>query len=874
MTKHIIAFAGVLLACCSAIAAEEARRPNVLLIMTDDQGWGDLGVHGNTQIDTPTLDALAAASVQFDRFYVSPVCAPTRASLLTGRYHMRTGVTGVTRGQETMRAEEVTIAEVLKKAGYSTGCFGKWHSGAHYPHHPNGQGFDEFFGFCGGHWNNYFDSPLERNGRAVQTSGYITDVITQAAIGFIEQHRSEPFFCYVPYNAPHGPFQVPDKYFDKYIARGLDAKTATVYGMCENIDQNVARLIETLEANGLTRDTIVIFLTDNGPNGARFNGGMRGAKGSAHEGGCRVPLFIHWPDALPAGHTVKEIAAHIDLLPTICSLCGVKPTGTKPLDGISLVPLLKGDSSSHNPRMLFTHWGRNGQVVPINKGAVRTQRYRLVREKAAYELYDMEADPGQKKNIAAELPDVTNDLKVAYEQWHRDVVGSGGLNTKSGVLRLPIPVGHPQARRIDLPATEAFFDTSQLHYANNSGFAHDWLTDWDEASDRASWEIDVARNGRFEVSVVGTFPAAAIGATFKVSVGDQTVAARLERPWAPEPGIRPDRTDSYKNRRIQAFVPLRLGEIDLRQGRQKLTLTADNGDRPLGIDVHSVRLEYSAPDRNYPPQLAGARVEVFKTIGEIDLRTWIFEPQSHKPADSRPAAVFFFGGGWRSGTPAQFHRHCEYLAARGMVAMTAEYRVRKRHGTLAVDCIADAKSAVRWMRQNAGRLGINPDRIVAGGGSAGGHLAACTGTLREFDEPNEDLTLSSVPNAMALFNPALMLAPHNGRNPFDHERMYGMPERVGADPMRASPVHHVRRGVPPTIIFHGKADNTVAFFTAEMFTDAMQKAGNRCELSGFDGENHGFFNFGRGDGTAYTQTIQQLDQFLVSLGYLSELKTD
>ena len=309
MTKHTIAFAGVLLACCSVMAAEEARRPNVLLIMTDDQGWGDLRVHGNEKIDTPTLDALASAGVQFDRFYVSPVCAPTRASLLTGRYHMRTGVTGVTRGQETMRAEEVTIAEVLKTAGYSTGCFGKWHSGAHYPHHPNGQGFDEFFGFCGGHWNNYFDTRLERNGRAVQTSGYITDVITEAAIGFIEQHRSEPFFCYVPYNAPHGPFQVPDQYFDKYIARGLDAKTATVYGMCENIDHNVDRLMGTLETNGLTRDTIVIFLTDNGPNGARFNGGMRGTKGSAHEGGCRVPLFIRWPDRLSAGRTVQETTA-------------------------------------------------------------------------------------------------------------------------------------------------------------------------------------------------------------------------------------------------------------------------------------------------------------------------------------------------------------------------------------------------------------------------------------------------------------------------------------------------------------------------------------------------------------------------------------
>jgi len=176
----------------------EERRPNVLLLMTDDQGWGDIHSHGNQKLDTPVLDKLAADSVQFDRFYVSPVCAPTRASLLTGRYHLRTGVSWVTRGLETMRSEEVTLAEALKQAGYATGCFGKWHNGAHYPYHPNGQGFDEFFGFCAGHWNNYFDTHLERNGKAVKTRGYITDVLTDAAIAFIEKHRQRPFFCYVP----------------------------------------------------------------------------------------------------------------------------------------------------------------------------------------------------------------------------------------------------------------------------------------------------------------------------------------------------------------------------------------------------------------------------------------------------------------------------------------------------------------------------------------------------------------------------------------------------------------------------------------------------------------------------------------------------
>jgi len=192
------------------------RKPNVLLILTDDQGWGDVTSHGNDVIDTPVMDSLAASGARFDRFFVSPVCAPTRASLLTGRYHPRTGVHGVTRGYETMRSNEVTLARVFKNAGYATGCFGKWHNGAHYTYHPNGKGFDEFLGFCAGHWNNYFDTNLERNGQQIKVKGYITNVLTDAALKFMEDSKDDPFFCYVPYNCPHGPFQVPDKYFDKY----------------------------------------------------------------------------------------------------------------------------------------------------------------------------------------------------------------------------------------------------------------------------------------------------------------------------------------------------------------------------------------------------------------------------------------------------------------------------------------------------------------------------------------------------------------------------------------------------------------------------------------------------------------------------------
>ncbi|OHB85228.1 MAG: hypothetical protein A2V98_26020 [Planctomycetes bacterium RBG_16_64_12] len=196
-------------ACAASISAAEAERPNVVLIMTDDQGWGDVRSHGNERIDTPAHDRLASEGARFDRFYVSPVCAPTRASLLSGRYHLRSGVHGVTRAYETMRSEEVTIAEILRSAGYATGCFGKWHNGFHFPYHPNGQGFEEFVGFCGGHWTIYFDTRLEHNGRPIATTGYIAYVLTDVAISFIRTNRDRPFFCYLPYNTPHSPFQVP-----------------------------------------------------------------------------------------------------------------------------------------------------------------------------------------------------------------------------------------------------------------------------------------------------------------------------------------------------------------------------------------------------------------------------------------------------------------------------------------------------------------------------------------------------------------------------------------------------------------------------------------------------------------------------------------
>ncbi len=271
--------------------------------------------------------------------------------------------------------------------------------------------------------------------------------------------------------------------------------------------------------------------------------------------------------------------------------------------------------------------------------------------------------------------------------------------------------------------------------------------------------------------------------------------------------------------------------------------------------------------KNYPPVMNGATVETYKKVGKTELKVWIFKPEGHKPADKRPAAVFFFGGGWRNGTPTQFEQHCRYLAERGMVAMTADYRVSTRNKTKANACVEDGKSAVRWVRENAKRLGVDPKRIVAGGGSAGGHVAACTGVVNGFEVGNRDI--SSRPNAMALFNPATVLAKVPGVE-FDEKKFSTLEERMGVQPEKLSPWHHVKEQQPPTIIFHGKADKTVPYKSAELFAAKMQKAGNKCVLKGYAGQGHGFFNYGRSKNVMFEQTVRDLDAFLVSLGYLSK----
>ena len=567
-----------------ALAGHSAEpvRPNVLLIISDDQGYGDLSLYGNPHVRTPNLDRLATNGVQFERFFVSPVCAPTRASLLTGRYSLRTGARDVTRGGETMRSEEVTIAEALRGAGYRNGYFGKWHNGEHFPYTPQGQGFDEQFGFNLGHWNNYFDTALERNAKPEKTRGFITDVITDEALKFVESNRTRPFFGYVAYCVPHSPFQCPDRYFEKHKRNGLSDYLASVYGMVENMDDNVGRLLAKLDELKLRENTIVIFLTDNGPNGARYNAGMRGTKGTFHEGGTRVPLFVSWPARFKEPRVVREIAAHIDLFPTLIELCNVPAPKTLPQDGRSLVALLDGKTNGWPDRILFNQW----IAAPRSEqsGSLRTQRFRAVKNEAGWELFDMQRDPEQKRDASADFPDEKRKLIAAYEKWWKEI--------KSEMPRPwppPIPVGHAEENPIALPVPQAQFNAPLRFSGKHPNNA--WLTNWISTNARVSWKLDVMRAGTYAVTLSYLCREADAGARLRVQAGDakaEAVTRTTPMRLVPSPDRVP-RDEVYE----MEWQELPVGKITLAKGEALLSLEAltKPGDEVMQLKAVNLKRE-------------------------------------------------------------------------------------------------------------------------------------------------------------------------------------------------------------------------------------------------------------------------------------------
>ena len=559
----------IILAGIAAVPAV-ADLPNVLVFLSDDQGWGDLSSTGNSDIRTPHIDSLKRDGASFDRFYVCPVCSPTRAEFLTGRHHARSGIYSTSAGGERMDLDEVTVADMFKVVGYATGAFGKWHNGMQHPYHPNGRGFGEFYGFCSGHWGNYYSPMLERNGRIVKGRGFCIDDFTSRAMAFMEGavEAGKPFFAYLPYNTPHSPMQVPDRFWQRFVDRPLEMINQQAPGrevqthkrsalaMCENLDWNVGRVLGKLDELGVTRDTIVVWFHDNGPNGVRWNGGMRGRKGSTDEGGVRSPLYLRWPARIKAGAVVPQIASVRDLLPTLCDLAGVPTTNRKPLDGVSLKQLLEKPGSTADSwpdRVLINQWK--------NKISVRNQRFRLDDKTR---LYDMVADPGQKTNVAARHPKVVEELGMAAARYREEFMPTYFEDKR------PFVIAHPGSRYTQLPARDAVAHGAierSNRFPNCSYFRN-----WTSTEDRINFNAEVAASGTYRVVLY--YAAKEAGAQCELSFNNATLKFEIaEAHDVPKLGAEHDlhpRMESY----VKDFKAMTIGKIVLEKGKGELTLRA------------------------------------------------------------------------------------------------------------------------------------------------------------------------------------------------------------------------------------------------------------------------------------------------------------
>ena len=439
----------------AAVGAEtlEDTKPNIILVITDDQGYGPVGRHGHPWLRTPHLNELHDTSVRFTRFLVSPTCAPTRSAIMTGRHPMKNGVTHTILERERMTLDATILPQILKTAGYTSGIFGKWHLGDEEPYQPHNRGFDEAFihgaGGIGQAYdcscadapnNSYFDPVVRHNGSFVKTEGFCTDVFFSAALGWVEAQKDsgQPFFAYITTNAPHGPFVAPPENAKRFTDLGFGEEQAGFYGMIENIDENMGRLLAKLKEWELYDDTVVIFMSDNGMTGGGsgrgvmghlpdgtdmlpFNAGMKGLKGSVDEGGVRVPFFVRWDGRIDAGRDVDRLAAHIDILPTLAALAGAELPENQ-VEGRSLLPLLQNARVDWADRFLFAHTGRwptgsNPDDFKMKKFAVRNQRYRLVE---GTQLYDMEKDPGQTRNIVDRHPELVAAMLAAYDKFWQE----------------------------------------------------------------------------------------------------------------------------------------------------------------------------------------------------------------------------------------------------------------------------------------------------------------------------------------------------------------------------------------------------------------------------------------------------------------------
>ncbi|WP_395745654.1 arylsulfatase [Prosthecobacter sp.] len=573
----------------------QAAPPNVVVMLADDSGWGDYSIHGNTNLKTPNIDSLAKSGARFDRYFVCALCAPTRGEFLTGRYHSRGGVKGVSTGLERLNADEKTIADAFLASDYSTGAFGKWHNGSQWPYHPNARGFQEYVGYTSGHWGEYFDPPLEHNGVMFRAKGFIVDVLVGKALEFMETNKEKPFFCYIPLTTPHSPFSVPDEHWNKFkdspvTMRGEEgekedlAVSRCVLAMMDNIDVNVGRVLKKLDELKLSENTIVVYFSDNGPNSFRWNGGMKGKKGVTDEGGVRSALFMRWPGKIKEDTLITPIAGAIDLLPTLTALAGVKPVSTKPLDGWDFSTLLLGGEWKRGPRELMNYNG--------GKLSVRTQTHRL---DASGGLFDMIADPNQKKDISAEQPELTAQLKEKATAWHQEVFGkpyvavkpaAGGKGKGQGQGKAkgknpgaepfaddrPYPVGYREFPITMLEARDGIPHGEVKRSSNAPNCSY--FVNWKTKEDAMTWDIDVHTAGEYEVSIDYACPEADAGSTVELSFEGGKTTGKVKPGWFPRLLDDQDRASRKGESYMRDFHTLALGTVSLPAKRGLLTLRA------------------------------------------------------------------------------------------------------------------------------------------------------------------------------------------------------------------------------------------------------------------------------------------------------------
>lgn len=587
----------LLLSCNNKIEKKESRKPNVIIILTDDQGWGDLSFHGNTNLSTPNIDAIAYEGAVMENFFVQPVCSPTRAELLTGQYFPRLGVYATSAGGERMNLGVPTIAEIFKSSGYQTGAYGKWHNGMQPPYHPNSRGFDDFYGFCSGHWGNYFSPMLEHNGKIVNGDGFLVDDLIDHGITFINQNKDQPFLLYLPLNTPHSPMQSPDEYWHRFKDKELQMKyhgteeedeqfTKAALAMVENIDWNVGRLNKHLKSVGLEENTIVVFMSDNGPNEWRWNGDLRGKKGSTDEGGVKSPFFIKWPNKIAANSSSNQIMGSIDLLPTLSSLANVALADTIKYDGINLSDKLLNSEHPVKDRAIYNHW--NG------KTSLRTQRYRLDQDNR---LYDMVSDRGQTNDISTEQVHIKDSLVLLKTNWEKEVnvsIESEEQNFGSNLLigeidkklkpkqKRPFPIGAKGYPYTQLPARDGIAHGTikrSNRWPNDSFYMN-----WTSVNDSITWEVNVLESGTFEVFLYYTCKTEDVGTILELTFKDSKITQKIidvhDPPLIGKDKDRSPRMESY----VKDFKPIRLGEFHIAKGEGILALKAKSIPGNSSID--------------------------------------------------------------------------------------------------------------------------------------------------------------------------------------------------------------------------------------------------------------------------------------------------